>query len=80
MTCDIFDNEIEYYLLQRNGVDWVFINHGSYPRPGGIYADAYGVYGDNQVSKLMTQSQPMDFRIGHYMSMSVPLFCMTEAQ
>ena len=27
----------------------MFVDHPSYPRPGGIYADQYGVYGDNQV-------------------------------
>ena len=41
--------EIGYYLHQSKGVDWVFVDHPSYPRPGGIYADQYGVYGDNQV-------------------------------
>jgi hypothetical protein len=30
-------------------VDWVFVDHPSYPRPGGLYADEHGVYGDNQV-------------------------------
>lgn len=41
--------EIGFYLHQSKGVDWVFVDHPSYPRPGGIYADQYGVYGDNQV-------------------------------
>ncbi|CAL5223380.1 g5887 [Coccomyxa viridis] len=40
--------EIGFYLHQSKGVDWVFVDHPSYPRPGGIYADQYGVYGDNQ--------------------------------
>lgn len=47
-TVDIFDNEVGYHMLQREGVDWVFLDHPSYPRPGGIYSDDYGVYGDNQ--------------------------------
>ncbi|GMH34036.1 hypothetical protein BSKO_01870 [Bryopsis sp. KO-2023] len=47
-TVDIFDNEVGYHLLQREGVDWVFLDHPSFPRPGGIYSDEYGVYGDNQ--------------------------------
>lgn len=49
MTHDIYGNTIGYHYMKRDGVDWVFVDHPSFPRPGGIYADAYGVYGDNQV-------------------------------
>jgi hypothetical protein len=27
----------------------VFVDHPAYPRPGGLYADKNGTYGDNQV-------------------------------
>jgi hypothetical protein len=37
------------YHYSHKGVDWVFVDHPCYPRPGGIYADEHGVYGDNQV-------------------------------
>ena len=30
--------EVGYYHMQERGVDWVFLDHPSYPRPGGIYA------------------------------------------
>ena len=43
------DAEVGYFHLKDKGVDWVFVEHPSFPRPGGIYADAFGVYGDNQV-------------------------------
>ncbi len=31
------------------GVDYLFVDHPSFPRPGGLYGDMYGTYGDNQV-------------------------------
>ncbi|KAG2432682.1 hypothetical protein HYH02_006667 [Chlamydomonas schloesseri] len=40
--------EVGYYHQQIKGVDFVFVDHPSYPRPGGIYSDTNGVYGDNQ--------------------------------
>jgi starch synthase len=46
---DVFDKEVRYFLKQDKGVDWVFVDHECYPRPGGLYADNFGVYGDNQV-------------------------------
>jgi hypothetical protein len=41
--------EVGYFHHFHKGVDWVFVDHPSYPRPGGLYADEHGVYGDNQV-------------------------------
>lgn len=41
--------EVGYFHHVAKGVDWVFVDHPSYPRPGGLYADEHGVYGDNQV-------------------------------
>lgn len=43
-------NDVGYYHYSHKGVDWVFVDHPSFPRPGGLYADEHGVYGDNQVS------------------------------
>lgn len=40
--------EVGYYHAPVQGVDFVFVDHPSYPRPGGMYADQYGPYGDNQ--------------------------------
>ena len=46
---EVLGTEVGFYHHRSKGVDWVFVDHPSYPRPGGIYADAFGVYGDNQV-------------------------------
>ncbi len=40
---------VGYFHQQIKGVDFVFVDHPSYPRPGGLYSDEHGVYGDNQV-------------------------------
>lgn len=32
----------------REGVDWVFVDHPSYRRPGNPYGDSHGAFGDNQ--------------------------------
>ena len=49
MRVSVLDTELGLYHHRSKGVDWVFVDHPSYPRPGGLYADAFGVYGDNQV-------------------------------
>lgn len=46
----VLDVEVGYHVQQSKGVDWVFVDHPSYLRPGGIYGDQDGVYGDNQVN------------------------------
>jgi hypothetical protein len=46
----IMGAEVTYFHYPHKGVDFVFVDHPSYPRPGGLYADDHGVYGDNQVS------------------------------
>ncbi len=43
--------EIGYFHQQIKGVDHVFVDHPSYPRPGGLYSDTHGTYGDNQVGR-----------------------------
>ncbi|KAK9904144.1 hypothetical protein WJX75_005380 [Coccomyxa subellipsoidea] len=48
MKVSVLDTEVGLYHHRSKGVDWVFVDHPSYPRPGGLYADAFGVYGDNQ--------------------------------
>lgn len=45
----VLGTEVGYFVHQSRGVDFVFVDHPSYPRPGGIYADVHGAYGDNQV-------------------------------
>ena len=42
--------EVAYFHQSIKGVDFVFVDHPSYPRaPGGIYSDQKGPYNDNQV-------------------------------
>lgn len=48
--------EVTYYHYSHKGVDWVFVDHPSYPRPGGLYADEHGVYGDNQVCLISVRT------------------------
>lgn len=40
--------EVGYFHQKLKGVHWVFVDHPSFPRPGGMYADSFGAYGDNQ--------------------------------
>ncbi|CAA0824690.1 Starch synthase 1- chloroplastic/amyloplastic [Striga hermonthica] len=40
--------EVGFYHEYRAGVDWVFVDHPSYHRPGTPYGDTYGAFGDNQ--------------------------------
>ncbi|XP_010541484.1 PREDICTED: starch synthase 1, chloroplastic/amyloplastic [Tarenaya hassleriana] len=40
--------EITFFHEYREGVDWVFVDHPSYHRPGNPYGDCYGAFGDNQ--------------------------------
>ncbi|KAL8148427.1 hypothetical protein AgCh_005698 [Apium graveolens] len=40
--------EVVFYHEYRSGVDWVFVDHPSYHRPGTPYGDTYGAFGDNQ--------------------------------
>lgn len=49
LRINIMGAEVGYFHYKHKGVDWVFVDHPSYPRPGGLYADEHGVYGDNQV-------------------------------
>ncbi|CAO2838614.1 unnamed protein product [Amaranthus hypochondriacus] len=40
--------EVAFFHEYKNGVDWVFVDHLSYHRPGNPYGDSYGAFGDNQ--------------------------------
>ncbi|GMP24892.1 hypothetical protein CsSME_00002001 [Camellia sinensis var. sinensis] len=40
--------EVAFFHEYRAGVDWVFVDHPSYHRPGNPYGDIYGAFGDNQ--------------------------------
>ncbi len=41
-------HEVAFFHEFRGGVDWVFVDHPSYHRPGTPYGDTRGAYGDNQ--------------------------------
>ncbi|XP_076943488.1 soluble starch synthase 1, chloroplastic/amyloplastic-like [Bidens hawaiensis] len=40
--------EVNFFHEYRKGVDWVFVDHPCYHRPGNPYGDIYGPFGDNQ--------------------------------
>mmetsp|Transcript_6404 Transcript_6404/g.10959 ORF Transcript_6404/g.10959 Transcript_6404/m.10959 type:complete len:593 (+) Transcript_6404:123-1901(+) len=40
--------EVGYFHHVSAGVDFVFVDHPSLPREGGLYGDTFGTYGDNQ--------------------------------
>ncbi|KAK9830206.1 hypothetical protein WJX72_010297 [[Myrmecia] bisecta] len=44
----ILGEEVSFFHHVNKGVDYIFVGHTSYMRPGGLYGDAHGVYGDNQ--------------------------------
>ncbi|CAN6202434.1 unnamed protein product [Urochloa humidicola] len=41
-------HEVTFFHEYRDSVDWVFVDHPSYHRPGNLYGDKFGAYGDNQ--------------------------------
>ncbi|KAL5567757.1 hypothetical protein UlMin_024332 [Ulmus minor] len=42
------EQEVSFFHEYRDGVDWVFVDHPAYHRPGNPYGDVYGAFGDNQ--------------------------------
>ncbi|KAI8565065.1 hypothetical protein RHMOL_Rhmol03G0231800 [Rhododendron molle] len=42
------EQEVGFFHEFRAGVDWVFVDHPSYHRPGNPYGDKFGAFGDNQ--------------------------------
>ena len=55
----LLGTEASFYHHRDKGVDWVFVEHPSYHRAGGLYGDSYGVYGDNQVCSCEARPAPM---------------------
>ncbi|XBI07447.1 starch synthase 1, chloroplastic/amyloplastic [Aegilops tauschii subsp. strangulata] len=41
-------HEVTFFHEYRDNVDWVFVDHPSYHRPGSLYGDNFGAFGDNQ--------------------------------
>ncbi|XP_031496035.1 soluble starch synthase 1, chloroplastic/amyloplastic [Nymphaea colorata] len=41
-------HEVAFFHEYRAGVDWIFVDHPSYHRPGSPYGDKFGTFGDNQ--------------------------------
>ncbi|CAH9059020.1 unnamed protein product [Cuscuta epithymum] len=46
--CAEGEQEVSFFHQYREGVDWVFVDHPSYHRPGTPYGDSHGAFGDNQ--------------------------------
>ncbi|XP_044462012.1 starch synthase 1, chloroplastic/amyloplastic isoform X2 [Mangifera indica] len=42
------EQEVSFFHEYREGVDWVFVDHPAYHRPGNPYGDSKGAFGDNQ--------------------------------
>lgn len=38
---------VNFHHEARRGVDWVFVEHVSFERDGGLYGNSYGIYADN---------------------------------
>ena len=41
-------HEVGFFHQMKNDVDYIFVDHPSFERKGGLYGDSFGVYGDNQ--------------------------------
>ncbi|KAK9672430.1 hypothetical protein RND81_12G100100 [Saponaria officinalis] len=48
VNCFGGEQEVAFFHEYRAGVDWVFVDHLSYHRPGNPYGDSFGAFGDNQ--------------------------------
>ncbi|KAG6484028.1 starch synthase 1, chloroplastic/amyloplastic-like [Zingiber officinale] len=48
VSCFGGEHEISFFHEYREGVDWVFVDHPAYHRPGNPYGDSSGAFGDNQ--------------------------------
>ncbi|XP_024995253.1 soluble starch synthase 1, chloroplastic/amyloplastic isoform X3 [Cynara cardunculus var. scolymus] len=48
ILADKYEASVDFFHEYRAGVDWVFVDHPSYHRPGNPYGDIYGAFGDNQ--------------------------------
>jgi starch synthase len=57
ITAEVDEVKFGYHHKVDDGVDFVFVDHPSFQRPGGLYGDAKGNYGDNQWRfKLLCQA------------------------
>ena len=41
-------HDVRFFHTYKGDVDWVFADHLSFQRPGTLYGDEHGTYGDNQ--------------------------------
>ncbi|XP_078169549.1 glycogen/starch synthase, ADP-glucose type [Carex rostrata] len=48
VTCFGAEHEVAFFHEYRENVDWVFVDHPSFRRPGNPYGDSNGAFGDNQ--------------------------------
>ncbi|KAM0939561.1 putative starch synthase [Dioscorea sansibarensis] len=48
VSCFGGEQQVAFFHEYRAGVDWVFVDHPSYRRPGSLYGDERGTFGDNQ--------------------------------
>ncbi|CAL1366369.1 unnamed protein product [Linum trigynum] len=48
IACFGGEQEVAFFHEYRDLVDWVFVDHPSYHRPGNPYGDVNGAFGDNQ--------------------------------
>ncbi|MCO5602621.1 hypothetical protein L7F22_056755 [Adiantum nelumboides] len=48
IACFEAEHDVAYFHEFRAGVDWVFVDHPSYHRPGTPYGDTRGAFDDNQ--------------------------------
>ena len=75
VSADILGTTVGFSHYSSKGVDWVFVEHDSYDRPGGLYGDESGVYGDNQA--LLLPHPPLYCRA---LSLYTGGFCDTTAR
>ena len=77
VVVEMLGTEVSYSHLHKDGVDWVFVDHVSFQREGGLYGDAHGVYGDNQVLPVQPtpHALPSD---SPQVQCSVQEWCMTS--
>ena len=47
VNCYGGSHEVGFFHQFKDGVDYVFVDHGCFHRPGGLYGDQAGAYGDN---------------------------------
>ncbi len=73
VSADILGTTVGFSHYSSKGVDWVFVEHDSYDRPGGLYGDESGVYGDNQALLLpkLILSPPYIAELCHYVLVAV---------